>query len=227
MKVTSPVAAITNNALWWGRLDPGGYYTLDAEVIPSQEGPLTVDVTINYTDDFNQPREITQTLTLEVMPEPVFTPDPMMEGGMGLEPAPETFWSKVGRFLKGLLGLDSSPPKPEVAPGFEEMPFEEEMPVVVVQRDRTRFLACDSLILICLDLYNSPPHRPSYFVCCNSFVVMVSAAVVVAGFVVAVGLLRKPPSSVWGNSGTFQHPGETTSGRVSMDTLVYDWAAVA
>lgn len=134
MKVTSPEAAITNNVSLVGALDPGGYYTLDAEVIPSQEGTLTVDVTINYTDDFNQPREITQTLTLEVMPEPVFTPDPMMEGGMGLEPAPETFWSKVGRFLKGLLGLDSSAPKPEVAPGFEEMPFEEEMPVVVVPK---------------------------------------------------------------------------------------------
>ena len=131
MKVTSPEATVSNNVSLVGALDPGGYFTLDAEVIPSQEGTLTVDVVINYTDDFNEPREITQTLTLEVMPEPIMTPDPMMEGGMGLEPAPETFWSKVGRFLKGLLGLDSSVPKPEVMPGFEEMPVEEEMPVIV------------------------------------------------------------------------------------------------
>ena len=132
MKVTSPEAEITNNVSLVGALDPGGYYTLDAEVIPSQEGMINIEVTINYTDDFNQPREIKQSIPVGVMPEIVITPDPMLESGMPPESAPETFWSKVGRFFKGLLGLDSAVPQPAVMPGIDEIPTEKEMPVIVV-----------------------------------------------------------------------------------------------
>ena len=50
-----------NDVLLVGALEPGGYYTLDTEITPMQEGPLELVITINYTDDFNQPRLVTQT----------------------------------------------------------------------------------------------------------------------------------------------------------------------
>lgn len=137
MRVTSPNADITNNVTLVGSLEPGGYFTLDANIMPYQPGPLEIEVNINYTDDFNQPRTITQTLTVEVMemPTPEFPTD-----GFPTEPPPpveETFWQKVLRFLRGLIGLDSAEPTP--APNFpmpgEEMPPEgvpgQPMPVPV------------------------------------------------------------------------------------------------
>lgn len=109
MTVTVEGMDVTNNTALVGALDPGGYFTLDSEIMPFVEGPLEVKVTINYTDDFNTPREVVQTLKVEVMPAPVFTPDPNMgPDGMPInQPAVETFWSKVGRFFKGLFGLGS------------------------------------------------------------------------------------------------------------------------
>lgn len=124
LRVTSPNADITNNVTLVGSLEPGGYFTLDANLLPFQPGPLDIEISINYTDDFNQPRTITQTLTVEVMemPTPEFPTD-----GFPTEPPPpveETFWQKVLRFLRGLIGLDSAEPTP--APSFplpgEEMP---------------------------------------------------------------------------------------------------------
>lgn len=126
MKVTSTGGDITNNVALVGALDPGGYFTLDSEIFPYAEGPVEILVTINYTDDFNQPREISQNLILEAMPEMIFTPEPGMgEDGMPLEPVAETFWSKVLRFFKGLLGLDSAVKEPVGPGGFEEKPIEE------------------------------------------------------------------------------------------------------
>ncbi|MFN7037798.1 MAG: COG1361 S-layer family protein, partial [Bellilinea sp.] len=137
LRVTSPNADITNNVTLVGSLEPGGYFTLDANILPFQPGPLDIEININYTDDFNQPRTITQTLTVEVMemPTPEFPTD-----GFPTEPPPpveETFWQKVLRFLRGLIGLDSAEPTP--APSFplpgEEMPPEgipgQPMPVPV------------------------------------------------------------------------------------------------
>lgn len=129
MRVTSPNADITNNVTLVGSLEPGGYFTLDANLMPFQPGPLEIEININYTDDFNQPRTITQTLTVEVMemPAPEFPTD-----GFPVEPPPpaeETFWQKVLRFLRGLIGLDSAEPTPmpnNPLPGNEFPP--EEMP---------------------------------------------------------------------------------------------------
>lgn len=127
MTVSADGVDVFNNTALVGALDPGGYFTLDSEIMPFAEGALEVRVTINYTDDFNQAREIVQTLNVEVMPEPVFTPDPMMdENGMPFEqPSVETFWGKVGRFFRGLFGLDSGVKEPAM-PDFpiDEMPVE-------------------------------------------------------------------------------------------------------
>ena len=130
MKVTSKDGFIENGTSLIGSLDQGGYFTLDSVFIPEQPGTMTLDVTIDYTDDFNQPRTITRTLEVEVMEafiEP--TPDPSVIGGEG-EPMPipgeENALQKVWRFILGLFGLDSAPPSngdPSVVPvdpGLEE-----------------------------------------------------------------------------------------------------------
>jgi len=123
MKVTAQNAEMTNNISLVGTLDIGGYYTLDAQMMPMQAGTVPLEVTINYTDDFNQPREITQTLEVQVEEMPM--PDPGSMGGpdgegMVPEPVAETFFQKVLRFFKGLLGLGSEKPNPTEYPVYQE-----------------------------------------------------------------------------------------------------------
>ncbi len=138
MRISAEGAEVTNNVSLVGALDPGGYFTLDSMVTPSQAGPLDLTVTINYTDDFNQPRVITQTVQVAVEEAPVMEPMPG-EGGMlgpdglpispdGFPAAEETFWQKVVRFFKGLLGLGSDPAQPNMNVPMEgpmEGPMEE------------------------------------------------------------------------------------------------------
>lgn len=111
MKVTADGADITiNDSPLVGSLDPGGYFSLDANITPYQEGPLVVKVEIAYTDDFNQARTIEQTFNLDVQPAMEITPEPTDASGNPIDvnvEQPETFWQKVGRFFKGLFGLDS------------------------------------------------------------------------------------------------------------------------
>ncbi len=135
MKVTAEGAELSNNEVLVGPLDIGGYYTLDVTVIPAQAGPLELLITITYTDDFSQPRVLTDTLTVEVQEAMPFEPLPG-EGGMEPQPesSPETFLQKVWRFLRGLLGLDSSVPQPQPLPGElppGEFPGEQPVPVPV------------------------------------------------------------------------------------------------
>ena len=130
IKITSEGGMIENGTSLVGSLDSGGYFTLDALVTPEQSGPMTLDVVIDYTDDFNQPRTINRTLEIEVtegFEEPII--EPGMEGGGGGEvfPAPveETTLQKIWRFVLGVLGLDSAPPsnnEPGIVPepGIEE-----------------------------------------------------------------------------------------------------------
>jgi len=126
LKIESATGTVENGSSLVGSLDAGGYFTLDAMVTPEQSGPMTLDVTIDYTDDFNRERTVTRTLEIEVMegaPEPIL--EPGMEGGDGSMPmaVEETPLQKVWRFLLGLFGLDSAPPSggnPEIQPGIEE-----------------------------------------------------------------------------------------------------------
>lgn len=119
MTVSAQNAEVSNNVTLVGALEPGGYYTLDASVIPQQAGPLEITTVITYTDDFNQTRTVEQTLTVEVQETPVMeTGGPGMPGEMPPDlQQPETFWQKVLRFVKGLIGLDSAPPQPAGPPG--------------------------------------------------------------------------------------------------------------
>jgi hypothetical protein len=88
---------------------------------------MRLNITIDYTDDFNQARKITKSLDIDVMEgvqEPVI--DPSIKGGGGEAvaiPSEENTLQKIWRFVLGLLGLDSAPPsnnQPEIAPGSEE-----------------------------------------------------------------------------------------------------------
>jgi hypothetical protein len=109
MTVETSGGTVENGEGLVGSLDPGGYFTLDTMLTPQGPGPIDLTITIGYTDDFNQARAITQTMTLDVtdmMIEP--TPDLSAPGGsIGGSTAPESFWQKVWRFILGLLGLDS------------------------------------------------------------------------------------------------------------------------
>jgi hypothetical protein len=140
LKITSASGTIENGTSLVGSLDSGGYFTLDAMVTPEQSGKMNLDITIEYTDDFNQLRTIARKLEIEVMEgfvEP--TPDPSIAGGGGGEvfPAPseETTLQKVWRFVLGLFGLDSAPP-PTNDPGVSPGPGIEE-PVVPIPKPGT------------------------------------------------------------------------------------------
>lgn len=110
---------LTNNTTLVGAMDPGGYFTLDAMLIPEVAGPMEIDVSVSYTDDFNQPKEIHQKMQVNV--EEMVAPPVDNSGGKGEQipvvPAvEETFWQKLGRLVKGLLGLDSGTSQPVTEP---------------------------------------------------------------------------------------------------------------
>jgi hypothetical protein len=112
-----------------GSLDPGGYFTFDSILTADVAGPMELNVTIEYTDDFNQPRTYTSTLNVtveEAFIEP--TPDPTMEGAVIITATNESFAQKVWRFALGLFGLDSAPPSGEV-PTDQPLPEEQMIPI--------------------------------------------------------------------------------------------------
>jgi hypothetical protein len=110
MKVSGPDGQFSNNSILVGTLEPGGYFTLDATYIPSTSGLMDLVVSIDYTNDFNQPEVITKTLSISVIEQPIIEPpiDGGQNGGGDVNPPQtETFLHKVWRFILGLLGLDS------------------------------------------------------------------------------------------------------------------------
>ena len=130
MKIQTDNGIIENSETLVGALDTGGYFTFDSLVIPDAPGTLKISITIDYTDDFNQARTITEDLSLEVMEMPVeVIPDPSQDGGNveggGFESGAveESFIRKVWRFVLGLLGLDSAPPTDSQPVIPEEVPF--------------------------------------------------------------------------------------------------------
>lgn len=128
--VTADGAFLENNSIFVGALEPGGVFPLDALVYPDLPGPLTLLLSVNYTDDFNQPQVVTQTVTLEVME--AFIEEPLPDDGTGgepvlpTEPEPEGWQDKVWRFLLGLLGLSSGRPEPAATDSFAPVSGEEE-----------------------------------------------------------------------------------------------------
>lgn len=80
---------------------------VNAIIMPSEEGPARVTVTIHYLDDLSQPAEIVLTYDTEVVAPPPMPeePPPMIEETP--PPSEPTTEDLLGRFLLGLLGLGS------------------------------------------------------------------------------------------------------------------------
>jgi len=114
VRVESAGAEISNGQLPIGYLDTGLAFTIDSQAAAFAPGPLDVVVSVDYIDDFNEAQVIQQTLTVDVMEAAPIPPDAGEGGGGIAEPVvaqPETLWTRVLRFLRGLLGLDSAPPQ--------------------------------------------------------------------------------------------------------------------
>ena len=112
MKIEASGGTLEPSSTLVGSLDPGGYFTFDTTVFPDISGPMQLNITIDYTDDFNQSRVVTKTLEITVE-ETFIDPslDPSQSGGGGeIIIEEETFFQKIWRFILGALGLDSAPP---------------------------------------------------------------------------------------------------------------------
>ncbi len=134
--VSAENADLSNNAIFVGALEPGGFFPLDAMITPFEPGPLDLELSVTYTDDFNRPAVITDTLTVEVLegapvePEgPVLGPDglpiddgqaPVDDGSGGGQ---ESLGQRIWRFIRGLLGLGSEPA------GVDQPTFEDQAPL--------------------------------------------------------------------------------------------------
>ena len=127
MTVTTDSGEIMNGTSLVGNLDPGGYYTLDAMYTPFMEGKAKINITINYTDDFNQLRTYESSMEIEVQPAMAIPEEPIPgTPEMPTEPEqPTGFFAKIWNAIKGFLGIGtSSESAPEGVPsgGEETMP---------------------------------------------------------------------------------------------------------
>ncbi len=85
--------------------------TLTTSIMPLEEGPLKITITLNYIDDLNKPQTIVQeyeTQAVQPPPVPTFEPPPDM-GGQPIitDDQPAQNDDLLGRLLLGLLGLGS------------------------------------------------------------------------------------------------------------------------
>ncbi len=123
MKIESTGGTLDPASTLVGSLDPGGYFTFDSTLSPDVAGPLEMEITIEYTDDFNQPRTLTHKLNVTV--EEFIAPeiDPSQNGTDFAPVVDESFFHKAWRFVLGVFGLDSAPPDnggiPTEQPGQE------------------------------------------------------------------------------------------------------------
>jgi hypothetical protein len=102
LEVSSAQLEISEGSLYLGPLDGGTSGSLEATAVAQQGGTAEVLVTIRYLDDFDQPQVVTKTLMVDVE-EPVAS----ASGEEESQEQEETFWEKVLRVLRGLLGLGS------------------------------------------------------------------------------------------------------------------------
>lgn len=103
------------NTTYVGQLAPDGSWTLDTMAVALQSGPLDVTIEVHYVDDLHKTQVYSEVLSIDVIENPSGPEDPFNPNGNGNdvdpfatpEAQPETFIQKVGRFVKGILGLGS------------------------------------------------------------------------------------------------------------------------
>ena len=103
MELSSTQLEISEGSMYLGPLDGGTSGSLEATAVAKEGGTAEVLVTVNYLDDFEQPQVVTKTLTVEVEKPVEISPEAEEEA----QEQEESFWDKVLRFLRGLVGLGS------------------------------------------------------------------------------------------------------------------------
>lgn len=104
MQVSGEDLEIQTGSSFIGSLDGGTSGSMDAQVIPGKSGTLPVLVTVNYLDDFNQPQQITHTLTIEVEQPVQAVGD---QAATSQAEQADTLWSRFLRIVRGFFGLGS------------------------------------------------------------------------------------------------------------------------
>jgi len=91
-----------------GSLDANGTAPLDLELVPHAGGPAELLITVAYRDDFNQTqtRSWTYAFAVQDAPAPTLAPDSAVPETAPVL-APHTFWDRLLRTLRGLLGIGS------------------------------------------------------------------------------------------------------------------------
>ncbi|NLA80350.1 MAG: hypothetical protein GX853_06345, partial [Chloroflexi bacterium] len=130
---TSQQGNLMNNSMFLGSIEAGGYQTFDPMFMPNQPGPATIELSIGYTDDFNQTQTFKTQLEVNVeaampTPEPFPATDeegnpvldedgnPVMIDPMAPWPDPgqqptqkESFFGKLWNALKAFFGISPAP----------------------------------------------------------------------------------------------------------------------
>lgn len=110
LTASSPqMTVVAEGTPFLGPVEMGGAAPLDVTVTPGEAGTAELVISVVYRDDFNQPQVLTRTLTVEVASgqAPGGPPAPGAPAQTpGSQPAPSV-WSRIGRVLKGFLGLGS------------------------------------------------------------------------------------------------------------------------
>ena len=109
-------ATLSNYTTFVGTLESGGSFTMDTDITPNQSGEIPVNVTIEYQDNFKKSRQVTKTLTITVENQNTGVPGqglqttgtPQPSGATGAGQSNENFWQILLRFIRGMIGFDSS-----------------------------------------------------------------------------------------------------------------------
>jgi hypothetical protein len=109
-------ATLSNNLTFVGTLESGGSFTIDTDITPQQSGTYPVTVTINYQDNFKKAQTITQTLSITVEDAQItnlsvdssMLATQMAQMPTGANQTNNSFGNIILRFLRGLIGFDSS-----------------------------------------------------------------------------------------------------------------------
>jgi len=104
--ITASSGILNKNTATIGTIDAGGYFTMDPEFIPDAPGPVTLNIEIKYTDDFQQPGLIEKTLSVNVI-EAFIPPDNFGPDGGEIPPPVEepSFLDSLWKAFLGFLGI--------------------------------------------------------------------------------------------------------------------------
>lgn len=111
--ISASSGTLAKNTGTVGNIEPGGYFTMDAEYTADAPGPVTITIQIKYTDDFQQSEMIEKTLTFNVVdlpPTPAEGEGGITDGGGGgiiipTEPVEESLMDKIWKAILGFFGF--------------------------------------------------------------------------------------------------------------------------